>query len=110
MTETAWAIVLILAGGICELTAAIIAGVELHAAVRLAAPLRHGPYMGTENEWVERLAVHNETGTNLLLVQRVVEAFLKQLESTRRSRAAVIALVPAGILLAMAGDLVAALK
>jgi hypothetical protein len=110
MTLTTWSVLLIAMAGVCELTASFVAGKELVATARLVEPLRRGPLKGTPNEVLEVLTTHHESGTNMLLVQRVIEAVLERFQSNRSSRVAVMVLVPIGIALGVAGDLVAAVK
>jgi hypothetical protein len=100
--STVLPILFALLSGSLELAAAYIAFRGLRRLTRRVPELR-----APQNQILEALAMTGE-GVNLLLLDRVVRAVLEDWSATRSSRIAVTTLVPLGIVLATAGDVMGA--
>jgi len=103
-TSTAPTILFVLLAGGCELAAAYIAYLGLRRVSARVPELR-----APQDQILEALVMTRE-GVNPLLLDRVVQAVLEEWSATRSSRIAVMILVPVGILLGTAGDVIGAWK
>jgi hypothetical protein len=103
-TATVLTILLVIAGAACEFTAACVAFREFRQAGARVPELRTPQYQILE------VMATTAQGVNTLLLDRVVQAVLAQWSANRSSRIAVTILVPTGILLGAAGDVLGALR
>jgi hypothetical protein len=103
-TATMLTIILVVTGGACEFAAAYVAFREFRR-ISAQVPALRAP----QHQILEVLAT-TQHGVNTLLLDRVVQAVLAQWSATRSGRIAVTVLVPAGIVLGVAGDVLGAVK
>ncbi len=107
MTATGVTVLLICLAGVCEFTAATIAYFELRAGRRQALGLEKGPFHGTPYEGLGR---DQFTNIDQYVVANAAMSFVDFLKSNRRGRMAITVLVPAGIALGTAGDILGAVR